>query len=117
MGTVVLSAPTSGTITVSSTSYSGVTKVGGGGNAPTISQNNGYYALTTGRVIVKSNGTQGSNSDAVIIITIYTIWDEVPNGLTVSSGSATTLTARPPSTTNIANTWGAITLAGSVTGS
>lgn len=138
VGTVVLSAPTSGTITVSSTSYSGVTKVGGGGNAPTISQNNGYYALTTGnatvftqtastgpssylssfiRVIIKSNGTQGSNSDAGSIITIYTIWDEVPNGLTVSAGSATTLTARPPSTTNIANTWGAITLAGSVTGS
>ena len=138
VGTVVLSAPSSGTITISSTSYSGVTKIGGGGNAPTISQNNGYYALTTGnatvftqtastgpssylssfiRVIIKSNGTQGSNSDAGSIITIYTIWDEVPNGLTVSSGSATTLTARPPSTTNIANTWGAITLAGSVTGS
>lgn len=138
VGTVVLSAPSSGSITVSSTSYNGVSKIGGGGNAPTISPNNGYYALTTSnanvftqtastgpssylssfiRVIVKSNGTQGSNSDAGSIITIFTVWDEVPNGLTVSSGSATTLTARPPSITNIANTWGTITLAGSVTGS
>ena len=138
VGTVVLSAPSSGSITVSSTSYNGVSKIGGGGNAPTISPNNGYYALTTSnanvftqtastgpssylssfiRVIVKSNGTQGSNSDAGSVITIYTVWDEVPNGLTVSSGSVTTLTVRPPSITNIANTWGAITLAGSVTGS
>lgn len=138
VGTVVLSAPTSGSITVSSTSYNGVTKVGGGLPAPTISPNNGYYALTTSnanvftqtantgpssylnsfiRVIVKSNGTQGSNSDAGSIITIYTVWDEVPNGLIVSSGSNTTLTVRPPSTTNIANTWGTITLAGSVAGS
>lgn len=138
VGTVVLSAPTSGSITISSTSYNGVTKVGGGGNSPTISQNNGYYALTTSnanvftqtastgpssylssfiRVIVKSNGTQGSNSDAGSIITIYTVWDEVPNGLTVSAGSATTLTVRPPSITNIANTWGTITLTGSVAGS
>lgn len=138
VGTVVLSAPSSGSITVSSTSYNGVTKVGGGGNAPTISQNNGYYALTTSnanvftqtastgpssylssfiRVIVKSNGTQGSNSDAGSIVTIYTVWDEVPNGLTVSSGSATTLTLRPPSTTNIANTWGAVALTGTVSGS
>ena len=138
VGTVVLSAPSSGTITVAGTTYNGISKIGGGGNAPTISQNNGYYALTTSnanvftqtastgpssylssfiRVIVKSNGTQGSNSDAGSIITIYTVWDEVPNGLTVSSGSATTLTLRPPSTTNIANTWGAVALTGTVSGS
>ena len=135
VGTVVMSAPTSGTITVTGTSYNGITKIGGGGNSPTISQNSGYYAMTTSnanvftqlastgpsgylstfiRVIAKSNGTQGSNSDAGSAITIYTIWDEVPNGLTVASGSAVTLTAQAPETTNLANTWGTITLAGSV---
>lgn len=135
VGTVVMSAPSSGSITVAGTSYNGITKIGGGGNSPTISQNSGYYAMTTSnanvftqlastgpsgylstfvRVIAKSNGTQGSNSDAGSVITIYTVWDEVPNGLTVSSGSAVTLTAQAPETTYLANTWGTITLAGSV---
>jgi len=137
IGTVALSAPSSGTITVVGTSYNGVTKVGGGGNAPTILPNNGYYALTTSnanvftqtastgpsgylssfiRFTVKSNGTQGSNGDAGSVITIYTVWDEVPDGLLVGTGSATTLTAVFPETGNIANTWGTITLAGSVAG-
>lgn len=137
IGTVVLSAPTSGSVTIAGTSYNGITKVGGGGNAPTVSTNSGYYALTTAnvtaftqtastgpsgylstfiRVIVKSNGTQGSNGDAGSVITIYTIWDEVPDGLTAAANSATTLTVRPPETTYLANTWGAITLTGTSTG-
>lgn len=135
VGTVVQSAPSSGSITVSGVSYNGITKIGGGGNAPTISQNSGYYAMTTANanvfyqtastgpssylgtninIFIKSNGTQGSNSDAGSVLTIYTVWDEIPNGLTVSSGSAVTVTAQAPETTNLANTWGTITLAGSV---
>ena len=138
VGTVVISSPSSGSITVSSTSYNGVTKIGGGGNAPTVSTNSGYYGLTTGNttvftqtastgpsgylstnisVIAKTNGVQGSNSDNGSIITIYTVWDEVPDGLTAATGTATTLTVRPPETTYLANSWGTITLAGSVTGS
>ena len=137
VGTVVMSAPTSGTITIASTSYNGITKIGGGGSAPTISTNSGYFAMTTSnanvftqlaggataylnsfiRVIAKSNGTQGSNGDTGSIITLYTVWDEVPDGLTVGSGSTVTLTVVAPETTNLANTWGTITLAGSVTGS
>lgn len=138
VGTIVMSAPSSGSITVVGTAYNGITKIGGGGNAPTIDANKGYYALTTSnanvftqtastgpagylstfiRVIVKSNGTQGSNSDAGSVITIYTVWDEVPDGLVAAINSNTTLTVRPPEQTNIANTWGTITLAGSVTGS
>ena len=135
VGTVVLSAMNSGTANIGGTSYNGVTRIGGGGNSPTIGTNSGYYALTTSNaniyyqtastgpsgylstninIFAKSNGTQGGNGDAGSIITIYTVWDEIPNGLTVSSGSVTTLTVRPPETTNIANTWGTITLAGSV---
>lgn len=133
VGTVVLSAPSSGTANIAGTTYSGITKVGGGGSSPSpYLTNNGYYALTTSnatvfsqtastgpagylssfiRFIVQSNGTPGN------VVTIFTVWDEVPDGLTVSSGSATTLTVVPPETTNIANTWGTITLSGSVTGS
>lgn len=138
IGTVVLSAPTSGTVTIAGTSYNGITKVGGGGNSPTTSPNTGYFALTTAnatvftqtastgpsgylstfiRVIVKSNGTQGSNGDAGSVITIYTIWDEVPDGLTAAANSATTLTVRPPEIVNLANSWGSITLTGTVSGS
>jgi hypothetical protein len=138
VGTVVMSAPTSGSVTIAGTSYNGITKIGGGGNAPTIDSTRGYYGLTTSnatvftqtastgpsgylssfiRFIVRSNGTQGANGDTGSVITIHTIWDEIPDGLVVSTGSATTMTLTPPSTTNIANTWGAVTLSGTVTGS
>jgi hypothetical protein len=136
VGTVVMSAPTSGAITIASTSYNGITRIGGGGNAPTIGTNSGYYAWTTSNanvyyqtastgpsgylstninIFVRTNGTVGSNGDRGNVITITTVWDEIPNGLTVGTGSTTTLTVRPPEVTNIANTWGTITLAGSVT--
>jgi hypothetical protein len=135
VGTVVLSAPTSGTVTIAGTSYSGVTRIGGGGNSPTISTNSGYYALTTSNaniyyqtastgpagylstninIFARTNGTVGSNGDVGNVITITTVWDEIPNGLTVGTGSTTVLTVRPPEVTNIANTWGTISLAGSV---
>jgi hypothetical protein len=137
VGTIVMSSPTSGTITIASTSYNGITKIGGGGSTPTISTNSGYFAMTTSnanvftqlaggataylnsfiRVVAKSNGTVGSNGDVGNVITLYTIWDEVPDGLTVGSGSTVTLTAQAPETTNLANTWGTITLSGSVSGS
>jgi len=135
VGTVVMSSPSSGSITVSAVSYNGITKIGTGGTAPTISTNSGYFAMTTSnanvftqlastgpsgylstfiRIIAKSNGTQGASGDTGSVITLYTLFDEVPDGLTVASGSAVTLTVRPPETTYLANTWGTITLAGSV---
>jgi hypothetical protein len=138
VGTVVLSSPTSGTATIAGTAYNGVQRVGGGGNAPTVATNSGYYSWTTSNanvyyqtastgpsgylstninIFVKTNGTVGSNGDVGNVITIYTVWDEIPNGLTVSTGSATTVTLRPPETTYIANTWGTPTVAGTVTGS
>ena len=136
VGTVVMSAPTSGAVTIAGTSYNGITRIGGGGNAPTIGTNSGYYAWTTSNanvyyqtastgpsgylstninIFVRTNGTVGSNGDRGNVVTITTVWDEIPNGLTVGTGSTTTLTVRPPEVTNLANTWGTITLAGSVT--
>jgi hypothetical protein len=138
VGTVVMSSPTSGAVTISGVSFNGITKVGGGGSAPTVSTNSGYYAMTTSnanvftqtastgpsgylstfiRVIAKSNGTQGSNSDAGSVVTLYTVWDEVPDGLTVGTGSTVTVTAQAPETTYLANSWGTITIAGSASGS
>ena len=140
ISTVAISAPSSGTITIASTSYSGVTKVGGGGAAPTIDATKGYYGLSTANstiftqsatgnpsgytgsyisYIAKTNGVQGSNSDNGSVITIYTIWDEVPNGLTMGAVSTTTCTLVPPATTYLPQgaTWGTPTVSGSATGS
>lgn len=133
VGTVVLSAPTSGSITVAGTTYNGVTKVGGGGNAPTISTNSGFYALTTANTTLftqtASTGPSAylssfirviaavNSNSAPTVVTVYTIWDEIPDGYTAALGTATTLTAQAPETTNLANAWGTITLSGSVSGS
>jgi hypothetical protein len=138
VGSVVLSSPVTGAASIAGTSYNGVTRVGGGGSTPTISTNSGYYNWTTANanvfyqtastgpagylstninVLVKTNGTVGANGDKGNIITIYTVWDEIPNGLTVSAGSATAVTVRLPETTNIGNTWGTPTVSGIVSGS
>jgi len=139
-GTVVLSAPTSGTVTIAGISFNGVTKIGGSGSATT-SPNVGYYGLTTTNqevfkqlasgspagytgsfisVNVRSNGTQGVNGDAGSTITITTLWDEVPDGgttLRASVGTKTTCSAVYPSTGFLQNSWGTVTITGSVTGS
>ena len=136
-GTVVQSAPNSGTVTIAGTAYNGITKVGGGGNAPTVAADEGYFGMATGnatvftqlastgpasylssfiRYIAKSNGTQGSNGDTGSVITIYSVWDEIPNDLVASSGSAVTLTLQKPETSNLSASWGTPTLASSVTG-
>ena len=137
VGTVTISSPTSGTATIASTSYNGVTRVGGGGATPTISTNSGYYSMTVSNVKVfsqiastgpayyvntnisvtqKSNGTQGSNGDAGNVITLYTVWAEVPVGYVVGSGSTTTVTVQAPETTYLGNTWGTVSVTGTVTG-
>jgi hypothetical protein len=133
VGTVVLSAPISGSATIAGTAYNGVTKVGGGGSTPTIDANKGFYALTTANTTLftqtASTGPAAylstfirfiakvDSNTAPTVLTMYTVWDEIPDGYTVSVGSATTLTVTPPETTNLANSWGTITLAGSQTGS
>jgi hypothetical protein len=134
-GTVVLSAPATGTATIVNTTYNGVTKIGGSGS-PTISRNLGYYGLTTTAteifnqragvgltgylssfisVSARSNGTQGSNGDNGSTITLTTTWDQIPNGLVVSAGTSTTVAVRYPSASYLpTNTWGTVTVNGSV---
>ncbi len=137
-GTVVQSAPNSGTVSIAGTPYSGITRVGGGGNSPTVDANKGYFGLSTSnatvytqtassgpsgylssfiRYITKSNGTQGSNGDTGSVVTIYTVFDEIPNELVANAGTAVTLTLQAPETTNLSASWGTPTLASSVTGS
>lgn len=137
-GTLVESAQSSGTSTIVGTSYTGFTKVGGTGTPTVLSTNTGYFALSTANttlftqetgtpvgyasssisLIGKTNGTQGSNSDNGNVLTFYSVWQESPStGATVTAGGEVTMTVVYPETTNIANTWGAATLTGTVTGS
>ena len=68
------------------------------------------YLDTNLKVRIMSNGTQGSNNDNGNIITIRSIFDEVPDGgagdSTVSAGTTATCTIVPPSTTYLTNSWG-----------
>jgi len=129
VGNIVLSSPTSGTATIAGTSYTGVTQVGGGGSS-SVATGTGYYALTTSNatiltqtstidsstiaIVTKSNGTQGSYNDAGNVITFYTTWQESPNGIEATAGTTTRITAKYPSTSILSNSWGLVTLAGSV---
>ena len=138
VGTVAMSSPSSGTVSIAGGTYSGITKVGGGGNTPTVDADKGYFGLTTAnataftqladsgpsgylssfiRYIVKSNGAQGSNGDTGSVITIYSVWDEIPNDLVATSGSAVTCTVQLPETTYLSASWGTPTISGSVSGS
>jgi len=133
VGNIYLSSPTTGSITIVGNSFNGITKIGGGGNSPTISTNTGYYALTTSNVVVftqtatasstyieittKSNGTQGSYNDAGNALTFYTLWQQVPAFNDAQAGTQTNLYVLYPETTNISNTWGTVSLTGSVTAS
>jgi hypothetical protein len=132
VGNIFLSSPTSGTATIGGVSYTGVTQVGGGGSS-SVSTGIGYYALTTSNatiltqtstidsstivIVTKSNGTQGSRNDAGSVITFYTTWQESPNGIEATAGTTTRITAKYPSTSILSNTWGLVTLAGSVSSS
>lgn len=136
VGTLVISGQSSGSRTVVGTSYTGFQKVGGSGTPSPYLTNTGYFALTTANttvftqtatgspagyvnsfisLIAATNAATGSNGDNGNVITLYTVWDEVPNGLTVGTGSSVTVTAVPPSTSFLANSWGTISIAGSVT--
>lgn len=126
-GTVTMS---SGSTTIGGTSFTGVTKTGGSGtvdNGYTISTSSGYYNLTTSPVEIFRQTAVGALSKYVTsfvkvtakvdatggVITFVTTMDEnwsSGTGLTVSTGSTVNLTVKPPSTTYITNSWGAISV-------
>jgi hypothetical protein len=141
VGTIVISSPASGSITVAGVSYNGVTKLNGGDNAniTVLANNQGYYGLTANAVATNvvfqqlqaagvygtayiyvyanTSGTIGSNADRGNVIRIDVAWDNTGgSNNTVGIGTTTTLTVQYPSTTTLANTWGTVTLTGSQTG-
>lgn len=120
-GTLWHSSTNSGSISLSGTSYTGVTKIGGqstGGT--TVNTSNGFYSIyPSGSNILLtqySNYVYHSYSSTFLsvsasyngagVITYTCLFDEVPNGATVSTGTQANLTLRPPSTTYLTNSWG-----------
>lgn len=132
IGTIVLSSPSSGTVTIATATYNGITKVGGSGTVNTLLANAGYYGLTgTNQEVFKQFGTSlagfgGVNysqsfisvnmnvSNGGATINITTLWDEYPNGLTTVANSTVNCIVRPPSSVYITNTWGTISVTGTV---
>jgi hypothetical protein len=133
-GTLVLSAPDSGTVRIAGTNYNGFTKVGGSGSPLVNATNAGYYALSSTwqtmykqgassglsnylqsylSISMKTNGTRGSYGDKGNIIYVAVKFDQVPDGgstLLSAVGTTASLTIRPPSSTYITNTWGTPTV-------
>jgi len=126
--------------TISGTSYTGTTKIGGTGTPTTLSTATGFYALTgtpttlykqfadtspyTGQYI-QANAT--GNATAIVITTTWvdpggsgTGSSDNISGGTATSGAtfgtapATLVTVYPPSTTYLSNTWGSTTVVASV---
>lgn len=142
-GTITLSAVNSGTQTIAGTVFNGITRTGGSGTPVTLAANTGYYALTSSdqsvfkmlattgpsgylssciEVKIKTNGAQGVNGSTGSIITITTIWDEIPNGTTTAKGisgpnSTVTCVARSPSSSYLSPSWGSVSISSTVTGS
>jgi len=130
VGTLVLSAPDSGTVRIAGTNYNGFQKVGGSGSPVITASNTGYYGLSSTwatmykqtassgisnylqsylSISMKTNGTRGSYGDKGNIIYIAVKFDQVPDGgstLLSAVGTTASLTVRSPSSTYITNTWG-----------
>ena len=134
VGTLVLSAPSSGKATIAGADYNGISQKGNANVPVILDANKGYYGLTTSyatvfkqmarlgitsyfdsfiKVDMKTNGPVGANQDNGNIITVVSVWDEVPNGLAVSVYTAVTCTIVPPSAAYLNNSWGTPTVTGS----
>jgi hypothetical protein len=131
LGTIVLSSPTGAdTATIVGVSYNGVKKVGGGAASYILNSGTGFYALTgSNQLLIRQFAPSGgmyysasvidinASYDGAGTLTITMLWDEIPDGMTVSTGSSGVLTVRYPASTYITNTWGTPTIITSVTGS
>lgn len=117
-GTIVMSAMNTGTATILSTSFKGISRIGGSGSPAILDENKGYYGLTTSyqpifkqlasavvpgyysdsylQVSARTNGSIGSNGDNGDSIFIQVMLDQIPNSASVKAGTTVNLIAIPP---------------------
>ena len=104
---------------IAGTGFSGLTRLGGGGASPNIYTRNGYYQLSGApTVLFRQFSNAGvytndniqllySASGASVTITVQFTDTESGLGTDLVDGNLTvTAVAKPPSTANIANSWG-----------
>ena len=131
IGTIWISSPAGGLITLSGTTFSGVTKLGGSGSLTKLNNEYGYKGLTVVPVQIAYQTSQvtfirsiysGTNltisaSSNVATVTITSSIDEIfgANSFVVATPTTLTVSVRPPETTILANTWGEVTVASQVT--
>lgn len=108
--------------TLSGTSYTGLTKFGGGGSAPTIYLRNGFYNLTsTPTIYFKQFSNSGvytndyiqilySLSGAVVTISVVFLDTSSFFANTVTGNLTVNAIVRPPSTTYLTSSWGTPTV-------
>lgn len=105
--------------TIAATSFNGLTKLGGGGTAPDIYVRNGFYQLTgTSTVLFRQFSDEGVYTNDNIqllysasstVVTIVVRFTDTESGLPsdfVDGNLTVTAVAKPPSTTNLTNSWG-----------
>lgn len=132
-GTMWLSSPTSGTISLSGLTWPGVKQVGGTYPAgATVYANRGFYALngTPQILLLQIAGGGGfpyyyyyqntylqvsASTNGSGLLSLIVLWDELPNGALVTSGTTTTLSLRNPSTAYLTNSWGTPTVTNIIT--
>lgn len=99
-----------------STSYQEVFKQSVGG-FPSSAPRYNYYDGSYISVNVKTNAPTGVHGDNGNVITIKTLWDQVPDGLQVTAGTTTTLTVRPPLLrVGMTKSWGTPVVSSTVSG-
>ena len=112
-----------GTQTIAGTSYTGITKIGGGGSAAVLATGSGYYGLTPGAaattVFTQYADTAPYTSSYITVTAALNAGSSVLTFVTtlVDSGGYSptdptdgtlvqTMVVRPPETTYLTNTWG-----------
>ena len=121
--------------TIAGTSYTGTTKLGGGGTPATLSTATGWDALTTGagativykqfadtapytNNFIQHSIAKATSSTQLVITTLWSASDgdaitggTAPTGATPGTAPCTIVTYFPPETTNLTNSWGTPTVA------
>lgn len=110
--------------TIAGTAFSGLTKIGGGGSAPTTYNRVGYYTVqsfpwfnrtlyqqysnfsvyTNDYIILRADGDAANQSFIKLKLAFVDSASFFAN--TINGSLTVTATARPPSTANIGNSWG-----------
>jgi hypothetical protein len=121
--------------TIAGVSYTGTTKVGGGGTPATLSTGTGWDALVAGAAgtivykqfadtapytsnFIQHTIAKGAASDTLVITTLWSASDgdaisggTAPSGATPGTAPCTIVTYFPPESTYLTNSWGTPTVA------